>query len=267
MGLATAERFISEGASVVIADFNTESGTAAAERLGDRCRFTKCDVAIEDDVAAAIALATDAFGRLDIVFNNAGIGGAFGPITEIKAEDWDETFAILTKGVFLGIKHGARVMIDQGEGGSIINTASIAGIGGGAGPQPYSAAKAAVINLGKNTATELAPHNIRVNSICPGLIFTPLMHSGDEEDAERVMNEFQPLKRRGEGSDIAGAALFLAGDDSSFITGQSITVDGGLLAVGPGIHGQAKNTRNLHRNVGMAHGTTGRPSTVKRLDE
>jgi len=158
-------------------------------------------------------------------------------------------------------------MIDQGQGGSIINTASIAGIGGGAGPQPYSAAKAAVINLGKNTATELAPHNIRVNSICPGLIFTPLMHSGDEEDAERVMNEFQPLKRRGEGSDIAGAALFLAGDDSSFITGQSITVDGGLLAVGPGIHGQAKNTRNLHRNVGMAHGTTGRPSTVKRLDE
>ena len=267
MGLATAERFIAEGASVVIADFNTESGTAAADRLGDRCRFTKCDVAIEDDVAAAIALATDAFGRLDIVFNNAGIGGAFGPITEIKAEDWDETFAILTKGVFLGIKHGARVMIDQGEGGSIINTASIAGIGGGAGPQPYSAAKAAVINLGKNTATELAPHNIRVNSICPGLIFTPLMHSGDEEDAERVMNEFQPLKRRGEGSDIAGAALFLAGDDSSFITGQSITVDGGLLAVGPGIHGQAKNTRNFHRNVGMAHGTTGRPSTVKRLDE
>ena len=155
MGLATAERFIAEGASVVIADFNTESGTAAAERLGDRCRFTKCDVAIEDDVAAAIALATDAFGRLDIVFNNAGIGGAFGPITEIKAEDWDETFAILTKGVFLGIKHGARVMIDQGQGGSIINTASIAGIGGGAGPQPYSAAKAAVINLGKNTATSL----------------------------------------------------------------------------------------------------------------
>ena len=231
MGLATAERFIAEGASVVIADFNTESGTAAAERLGDRCRFTKCDVAIEDDVAAAIALATDAFGRLDIVFNNAGIGGAFGPITEIKAEDWDETFAILTKGVFLGIKHGARVMIDQGEGGSIINTASIAGIGGGAGPQPYSAAKAAVINLGKNTATELAPHNIRVNSICPGLIFTPLMHSGDEEDAERVMNEFQPLKRRGEGSDIAGAALFLAGDDSSFITGHPVFFKAILMGI------------------------------------
>jgi len=266
MGLATAERFIAEGASVVIADFNVDNGTAAAERLGTHCRFTKCDVAVEDDVAAAIELATDAFGRLDIVFNNAGIGGAFGPITDIKAEDWDATFAVLTKGVFLGIKHGARVMIDQGEGGSIINTASIAGVGGGAGPQPYSAAKAAVINLAKNTAVELAPHNIRVNTINPGLIFTPLMHSGDEDDAERVMNEFQPLKRRGEGSDIAGAALFLAGDDSAFITGQSLTVDGGLIAQGPAIHGQAKNTRNLHRNVGMAHGTTGRPVTVERLD-
>jgi len=267
MGLATAERFVAEGASVIIADFNAETGTAAAERLGDACRFTKCDVAVEDDVAAAIALATDAFGRLDIVFNNAGVGGAFGPITELKADDWDTTFAILTKGVFLGTKYAARVMIDQGTGGSIINTASIAGIGGGAGPQAYSAAKAAVINLTKTTAVELAPHSIRVNAICPGLIFTPLMHSGDEEDAERVMNEFQPLKRRGEGSDIAGCALWLAGDDSQFVSGESITVDGALMARGPAIHGEAKNTRNLHRNVGIAHGTTGRPATVERLKD
>jgi len=265
MGLATAERFIAEGAKVVIADFNAENGTAAAERLGENCRFTKCDVSVEDDVAAAIALATDAFGRLDVVFNNAGIGGAFGPITEIRVEDWDETFAILTRGVFLGIKHAARVMIEQGEGGSIINTASVAGIGGGAGPQAYSAAKAAVISLAKTTSVELAPHGIRVNTICPGLIFTPLMHSGDEEDAERVMNQFQPLKKRGEGSDIAGAALFLAGPDSAFVSGEAITVDGALMASAPAIHGQAKNTRNLHRNVGMAHGTTGKPARVERL--
>ena len=267
MGLATAERFIAEGASVVIADFNADNGTAAAARLGERCRFTKCDVAVEDDVAAAIALATDAFGRLDIVFNNAGVGGAFGPITEIRAEDWDETFAILTKGVFLGIKHAARAMIAQGEGGSIINTASIAGIGGGAGPQAYSAAKAAVISLTKTTAVELAPHGIRVNAICPGLIFTPLMHSGDEEDAERVMREVQPLNKRGEGSDIAGAALFLAGDDSAFVSGESIVVDGALMASAPAVHGRAKNTRNLHRNVGIAHGTTGKPPRVERLNQ
>jgi len=266
MGLATAERFVAEGASVVIADFNAENGMAAADRLGDRCRFTKCDVAVEDDVAAAVELATDAFGRLDIVFNNAGVGGAFGPITELDGNDWDETFAILTKGVFLGTKHAARVMIEQDHGGSIINTASIAGIGGGAGPQAYSAAKAAVINLTKTTAVELAPHMIRVNAICPGLIFTPLMHSGDLDDADRVMNEFQPLKMRGEGKHIAGTALFLAGDDSAFVSGEAITVDGALLANGPGIHGQAKNTRNLHRNVGMAHGTTGKPAKVTRLN-
>ena len=266
MGLATAERFIDEGASVVIADFNTENGHAAAERLGDQCRFTRCDVAVEDDVAAAIALATDAFGRLDIVFNNAGVGGAFGPITEISAEDWDTTFAILTKGVFLGTKHAARVMIEQGSGGSIINTASIAGRGGGAGPQAYSAAKAAVINLTKTTAVELAPHGIRVNAICPGLIYTPLMHSGDVDDADRVMQEFQPLKMRGEGRHIAGCALWLAGDDSAFVSGEEITVDGALMAGGPRIHGQAKNTRNLHRNVGIAYGTTGQAAVNKRLD-
>ena len=146
-----------------------------------------------------------------------------------------------------------------------INTASIAGIGGGAGPQAYSAAKAAVINLTKTTAVELAPHSIRVNAICPGLIFTPLMHSGDEQDAERVMNEFQPLKQRGEGSDIAGCALWLAGSDSGFVSGESITVDGALMAAGPAIHGKAKNTRNLHRNVGIAHGSTGKPADVQRL--
>lgn len=266
MGLATAERFIDEGASVVIADFNAENGHAAAERLGNQCRFTRCDVAVEDDVAAAIALATDAFGRLDIVFNNAGVGGAFGPITEISAEDWDTTFAILTKGVFLGTKHAARVMIEQGSGGSIINTASIAGRGGGAGPQAYSAAKAAVINLTKTTAVELAPHQIRVNAICPGLIYTPLMHSGDVDDADRVMQEFQPLKMRGEGRHIAGCALWLAGDDSAFVSGEEITVDGALMAGGPRIHGQAKNTRNLHRNVGIAYGTTGQAAVNKRLD-
>ena len=266
MGLATAERFVAEGASVVIADFNADNGQAAADRLGDTCRFTKCDVAVEDDVAAAVDLALTAFGKLDVIFNNAGVGGAFGPITEINVDDWDETFAILTKGVFLGTKHAARAMIDQGTGGSIINTASIAGIGGGAGPQAYSAAKAAVISLTKTTAVELAPHSIRVNAICPGLIFTPLMHSGDEEDAERVAMEFQPLQQRGEGADIAGCALWLAGRDSSFVSGESITVDGALMASAPAIHGRAKNTRNLHRNVGMAHGTTGRPARSQRLN-
>lgn len=265
MGLATAQRFVAEGAKVVIADFNAEAGEEAAAALGPAARFTRCDVAVEDDVAAAVAMATDAFGRLDIVFNNAGIGGAFGPITDLEVDDWDTTFAVLVRGVFLGTKHAARVLIDQGEGGAIINTASIAGQGGGAGPQAYSAAKAAVINLTTTTALELAPHSIRVNAICPGVIFTPLMHSGDEADAEEMVAELQPLPRRGEGSDIAGAALWLAGDDATFVSGQSITVDGALMAAGPRVFGRLKNTRNLHRTVGMAHGTTGQPASVRRL--
>ncbi len=265
MGLATAERFVAEGAKVVIADFNADAGRAAAEALGPSARFTRCDVSVEDDVAAAVALATDAFGRLDVMFNNAGIGGAFGPITELEVDHWDSTFAVLVRGVFLGTKHAARVLIEQGEGGSIINTASVAGLGGGAGPQAYSAAKAAVVNLTTTTALELAPHSIRVNAICPGVIFTPLMHGGDVDDAEAMIDELQPLPKRGEGADIAGAALWLAGDDSAFVSGQSIAVDGALLAAGPRIFGRLKNTRNVHRMVGMAHGTTGQAPVARRL--
>ena len=265
MGLATADRFVAEGAAVVIADLNREAGAAAVEEFGDAARFAMCDVSVERDVAAAVDLAVQSFGRLDVMFNNAGIGGAFGPITELEVDDWDATFAVLARGVFLGIKHGARAMIEQGDGGSIINTASIAGLGGGAGPQAYSAAKAAVINLTVTTAVELAPHRIRVNAICPGVIFTPLMHSGDEADAEAMVAELQPLPDRGEGRDIAGTALWLAGQDSGFVSGEAIKVDGGLLAAGPRIFGRLKNTRNLHRTVGMAHGTTGKPASVRRL--
>lgn len=266
MGRATADRFVSEGASVVIADVNHEAGERAATELGERVRFTRCDVSEETDVAAAVELAVDTFGRLDVMFNNAGYGGAFGPITEIEVGDWDATFAVLTRGVFLGTKHAARVMIDRGAGGSIINTASIAGLGGGNGPQAYSAAKAAVINLSQTTALELAPHSIRVNAICPGMIFTPLMHQGAETDAEQVMRELQPFPRRGEGSDIAGAALWLAGDDSEFVSGQAITVDGALTAAGTRVFGKIPGTTSLDRVSGMAYGTTGRPASVRRVE-
>jgi NAD(P)-dependent dehydrogenase (short-subunit alcohol dehydrogenase family) len=270
MGLATVQRFLDEGASVVIGDLNADNGRNALETFsaaghGDRVRFTTTDVSVEGDVAAMTELAVDAFGRLDIVFNNAGIGGAFGPVTELDVDDWDTTFHILVRSVFLGIKHAARIMIDQGEGGSIINTGSIAGMGGGAGPQAYSAAKAAVVNLSKTTAVELAAHNIRVNAICPGVIFTPLMHSGNEEQAEEVIADVQPLGKRGEGSDIAGMALFLAGDDSKFVTGQEHIVDGGLLANGPRLIGRLHNSRNLHRMSGMAFGTSGQTATFRRL--
>ncbi len=270
MGRAAVERFLHEGASVVIGDLNAEAGHTFMQELtdaglGERVRFTRTDVALEDDVAAMTEMAVYVFGRLDVVFNNAGIGGAFGPITELDVDAWDETFAILVRSVMLGTKHAARIMIPQDDGGSIINTASVAGCGGGAGPQAYSAAKAAVINLAKTTALELAPHRIRVNAICPGLIFTPLMHSGNEDQAEEVMRATQPWPERGEGHDIASTALFLASDDSKFISGQQLVVDGALLAAGPRIHGRMHNTRNLHRMAGMAYGTTGKAASFRRL--
>ena len=270
MGLATVRRFLEEGASVVVGDLNSDNGRQLLEELSadgydEKVRFTVTDVSVEDDVAAMTELALDAFGRLDIVFNNAGIGGAFGPITELEVDDWDTTFHVLVRSVFLGTKLAAKVLIEQGQGGSIINTASIAGMGGGAGPQAYSAAKAAVVSLSKTTAVELAPHDIRVNAICPGVIFTPLMHSGNEEQAEEVIEEIQPLSKRGEGSDIAGMAVFLAGDDSLFVTGQEHIVDGGLLASGPRMIGRLHNSRNLHRMAGMAYGSSGQVPTFRRL--
>ena len=149
MGRATVLRFLAEGAKVVIADFNSATGedtVAEAARAGyaDAVAFIRTDVAKEADIEAMLRRATDAFGGLDIVFNNAGVGGAIGPLTETSVEDWDYTFDVLAKGVFLGIKHAARIMRAQGRGGSIINTASIAGLSGDAGPMVYSAAKAAV---------------------------------------------------------------------------------------------------------------------------
>jgi NAD(P)-dependent dehydrogenase (short-subunit alcohol dehydrogenase family) len=149
-------------------------------------------VAEEDDVIAMLDHAVERFGHLDIVFNNAGVGGAIGPLTETSTEDWDYTFDVLAKGVFLGIKHAARILRRQGGGGSIINTASIAGLSGDGGPLVYSAAKAAVVNLTMSAAVELAPDLIRVNAICPGFIATPLADNGDPEGTRVVFAKSQP---------------------------------------------------------------------------
>ncbi len=269
MGLATARRFLKEGARVVIADLNSETGEAALDGLkrdghGAGARFIRVDVAAEDDIAAMVALATRDFGRLDILFNNAGVGGAFGALTDIHVDDWDYTFAVLVRGVFLGLKHGARQMLAQGEGGSIINTASIAGLSGGAGPLAYSAAKAAVVNLTKAAAIELAPQRIRVNAICPGPILTPLMHGGRPERVTEQMSSHIPWPEIGQPDDIAGAALFFASDDANFVTGDAMVVDGGVVAAGPGIFGrQSQFAVTPPGFVGANRGSTGERSLVR----
>ena len=191
IGRATAERFLTEGARVMIGDLNEAKGIALIERLaeeghGDNVAFTRTDVSKEPDVVGLIESAVQTFGGLDIMFNNAGFGGAIGPITDMNVDHWDETFAVLVRSVFLGIKHSARAMIRKGGGGAIINTASIAGLAGGVPPMPYAASKTAVISITKHAAVELSEHRIRVNAVCPGIIFTDLMHLGRPDEADAV---------------------------------------------------------------------------------
>jgi len=267
MGLATVRRFVDEGARVVVADLNEEAAASALASLGagDRVVFERVDVASETDVARAVSRATSSFGQLDIVFNNAGVGGAFGAVTDIEVEDWDYTFAVLVRGVFLGVKHGAQQMISQGWGGSIINTASVAGLSGGAGPLCYSAAKAAVVNLTRAAAIELAPHRVRVNAICPGTILTPLMHGGRPDEVSARLTRVVPWPDGvGSPDDIAGAALFLASDDSGYVTGESLVVDGGLTANGPGLFRSGGPGAAPPGFVGVNRGTTGQGTTVRR---
>jgi NAD(P)-dependent dehydrogenase (short-subunit alcohol dehydrogenase family) len=270
IGYETARRFLQEGASVLIGDYNAEAGGAAAARLeaegfAGRVAFLHADVSIEADVAALMDRAVEAFGGLDIAFNNAGIVGAIGPIVETEVEHWDATFAVMARGVFLGVKHAARHMIDRG-GGSIINTASIAGLSSGAPPTAYSACKAAVISFTRNAATELADHRIRVNAVCPGIIFTPLMHHGREAQAEAAMRDIQPWPDRGEPRHVAAAVLYLASDESAFVTGEAHAVDGGYLANGLLRVHPLPGAKTRPDYAGITYGGTGQVRQVRRLD-
>ena len=237
MGAATARMFAAEGARVLIADLQEDAGEALAEELGDAGIFARCDVSVEADVANAVAGVADRWGRLDCIFNNAGFGGAIGPIDETSIEDFDITMDVLVKGVFFGMKHAAPIMKRQLEG-SIISTASMAARTGGWSPHLYSAAKAAVIALTRSVALEMAEWNVRVNCISPGVIETPLAvgRGFTPEAIERFRGEMagqQPLDRVGEPDDIAHCALWLASDESTFVSGQDLIVDGGFSAGRP----------------------------------
>jgi NAD(P)-dependent dehydrogenase (short-subunit alcohol dehydrogenase family) len=237
IGEATVRLFAAEGASVIVADVQDDRGQRLAAEVGSRAAYVHADVSREAEVQAAVAAAVARFGRLDCLFNNAGYGGVSGGIEEIAASGFDETLGVLLRGVFLGMKHAAPVMKRQG-GGSIISTASVAGLRTGFGPHVYSAAKAAVIHLTRSVAMELGEHNIRVNCICPGGIATPIFGKAFGLGADKaddlvplmkgVLQHMQPIRRSGLPEDIAHAALWLAGDESSFVNGEAVVVDGGL---------------------------------------
>ena len=270
IGKETALLFLEHGAKVILADINQESLEETFEiikqkKLDAEASISITDVSSENDVENMINLAVDRFGALHILFNNAGIGGAVGPITHINADEWDKSFQILLKSVFLGSKYAARIMKKNPSGGSIINTASLAGMGGGSGPLAYSAAKAGVINFCKNAAIELGEFKIRVNAISPGTINTPLLATAIEDSKLE-----QPIKDFGMPIDIAYTVLFLASDESRFITGINLCVDGGLTLDNSGLMIDAAehySKMGIERVVGMNMGSTGIESVINNLQE
>jgi len=264
IGAETALRFLREGARVMIGDLNETNAArvlaAAAEAgHGERLGFTRADVSDEAQVRAMFDATLARFGRLDCVFNNAGIGGVFGPIAQTRVEDWDYTLAVLLRGVFLGMKHGARVLQEQGSGGCIVSTSSVAGYAAGSGAHAYSAAKAAIVNLTRTVAVELAPHRIRVNAVAPGPLMTELFHRGKQAQGARTILQRQPWPEPCQAADVAGVVAFLASDDARLINGETILVDGGLLARGPALFGEGADSALL-RAAGLDRGTTGQPS-------
>jgi len=238
IGEAIARRFAADGAHVVAADVQDARGQALIAALGAEASYVHCDVSREDDVRALVAHAVQRHGRLDVMVNNAGSPGPSGPIEGVDAEAFDATIGVLLRSVFLGIKHAAPVMKRQSSG-SIVSTASVAGLRTGFGPHVYSAAKAAVIHLTHSVAMELGESGVRVNCICPGGIATPIFGKGyglTPEAADRtlplmkqVLSGMQPLRRAGLPDDIANAAAWLASEEASFVNGHALVVDGGVI--------------------------------------
>jgi xanthoxin dehydrogenase len=234
IGAASARRFVEEGCRVVLGDIQQEKGDALVAELGSAAVFAVCNVTKEDDVAGLVDLAVEHFGKLDIMFNNAGIVGAVGPIDTAVSAEWSATLDILLNGVFYGMKHAARVMKPQGFG-TIVSMSSTAGVMGGLGPHAYAAAKHAVVGLTKNVGAELCRYGIRVNAIAPASMATEMVASvltGDPADIDTAVDKLaagSPLiNRAGTALDVANAALWLASDESGYTNGHVLTTDAGL---------------------------------------
>jgi len=231
MGRAIAEAFAAQGAKLVCADISGKQEEAARD-IGKAAVAVQVDVTSSGDVQRMVATAEERFGRLDILVNNAGFGGMIAPLHEQDEDAFDQTMAINLRGVFLGMRHGIAAMLRSG-GGTIVNMASAAGLVGTMHMSAYAASKAGVVQLTKSAALDYAQQNIRVNAICPGLIWTPMV---PWSDGSRVPPEGtapppgMPMGRWGLDTEIAATAVFLASDEAGYLTGAALPVDGGFTA-------------------------------------
>ena len=244
IGRASVDLFVAQGAQVIAADIQDDKGARMEEEHNGRVRYVRCDVLQEKDIEAAVVASKRQFGRLDVLFNNAGTGGANDPSDGVTAEGFDQVMHLHVRAALFGMKYAVPLMRAVG-GGSIISTASVAGIRTGYGPLLYSIAKAAIVHMTHAAAAQLGPENIRVNCICPGLIATnifaqalgvpsQLAETRIEAIAEST-KQSQPIPRGGRARDIAEAALYLASDGSGFVNGHALVVDGGLTLGATGL--------------------------------
>ena len=239
IGRAAALRFAAEGARLVLGDRSAavHDTAAAVQQAGGVAVALQMDAGVEADVAQMVATALAQYGQLDVAFANAGISGGREGIFDLTPEAWAEVLRVNLIGPWLMVKHAGRAMVDAGRGGSIICTASVAGIRSGAGGPAYSASKAGVINLVMVSAQQLCESQVRVNALCPGLTETgmtkPVFDYARDKGSEAKLGRLNPLRRAAQPDELANVALFLASDQSSYINGQAIAVDGGLSSSHP----------------------------------
>jgi NAD(P)-dependent dehydrogenase (short-subunit alcohol dehydrogenase family) len=235
IGLACAEALAAEGASVMLADLNEVGARKAAEALqgaGRKAASVACDVSKKADVERAVEATVQAFGALDILVANAGIVHA-AEFLDLEEDDFDRVIAVNLKGIFLAGQAAARRMVKQGRGGAIVNMSSVNGVLAIPNQVPYVVSKGGINQLTKVMAISLAPHGIRVNAIGPGTILTELAKGAvlGNREAERKILSRTPLGRMGEPAEVARVAAFLASEDASYVTGQTVYADGGRLAL------------------------------------
>jgi NAD(P)-dependent dehydrogenase (short-subunit alcohol dehydrogenase family) len=272
IGRGTVELFVSEGAKVLAADVQDDKGQELERRFNGQVKFFHCDVINEENIKATMQAAVDTFGGLDILFNNAGAGGSPNTIEDMTGEAWDRSMNLLLRSVALGTRYAIPHMKARG-GGSIINTASVAALQAGAGPVAYSVAKAGVIHLTTVSAAQLGRSKIRVNAICPGLILTDIFTSGARamgapdtmldmirDNMTKSAPDAQPIPKGGLPADIAKACLYFASDDSEFVTGTHIVVDGGMTTGPRHAWDPEEQARRMQQRAALQAATGAKPN-------